>query len=510
MKVFVDGQGIELAKDATLGEALSKAGAKLADGAIVGVVRGRGEKARQTNSYWLNTTKGKLRIELLETELQRIWHENLEKIRGLEVRWSSQDGVAFGPIATALVWTREAHEYNRWEIVLGAAGFEVEKTQLIFMKRRHTSAYGAPANGGVFAHVVGGKNTLDRLGAGDRILDIEPIVEWEDLTEKLATREMSTPLTEGLEILTHIDIELIERAPKGSEFLLALTRDGSFKVDAVSSSYISSNELLTEPISHEHREPRLEGVVTVRTSGRGLGRIFVYKADRTSNPGHSVVARVTSGIDMVKLASPGHLLTVKVRPERIMLMGERLSRALQILKEREIEVEVSGHEGEDAVIVKQDPETTMEVIGGRKVRLTTIPANRLVAIELYYDKAPKSLDYFRHVTGLKERPVGPLPVYFAYENTLLFKPAVDAVSYKELLPENKPTGPVPAGSIAVSNQVAKKIGLIGIRLAEDKRYGPSGEKFEATNVIGRVLEPEKLKDVSEGETVYILEVRKLR
>ena len=49
--------------------------------------------------------------------------------------------------------------------------------------------------------------------------------------------------------------------------------------------------------------------------------------------------------------------------------------------------------------------------------------------------------------------------------------------------------------------------MVGGKLAEDKRYGPSGEKFEATNIIGRVLEPEKLRDVKEGETVYILEVR---
>jgi UPF0288 family protein (methanogenesis marker protein 3) len=55
--------------------------------------------------------------------------------------------------------------------------------------------------------------------------------------------------------------------------------------------------------------------------------------------------------------------------------------------------------------------------------------------------------------------------------------------------------------------VAKRIGLVGIKTADDRRYGPSGEKFEATNIIGRVLEPGKLKNVKEGETVYILEVR---
>ncbi len=507
MRVFVDGREIELSPGACLADALKEAGASPAEGAIVGVVKGRGEKSRQTNSYWLNTTKGKLRIELLENELQNIWHESVDSISGSQVRWTSADAIAFGPFASHLSFGRDTYEYNRWEVVLGAAGFDAENTQLIFMQRRHTAAYGTPENGGVLAHVVGGKNTLDRLEAGDKIQGIEPIVEWQDLTEKLATQDLTLLLEEGMEIYTRIQAELIEDAPLGAEFFLALTREGTLKVDSVSSSYISSDQLLTEPIVFEHREPRLEGVVTVRTGGRGLGRIFVYKQDRTSNPSHSVVARVTNGMDMIKLAKPGQSITVEVKPERIMLMGAGLKDALRQMEERGIEAEVEGYEGEDAVVVKQVPGATMEILKRKKVRLSSIPASRLVAVQLYHDLAPKTLDYFRHVTGLKEKPVGPLPVYFVYENTLLFKPEVEAVSYKELLPENKPVGVVPAGSIGVSNQVSKKIGLVGVRLTEDKRYGPSGEKFEATNIIGRVLEPEKLRDVKEGETVYILEER---
>jgi len=100
LRVFVDGREIELGEAACLGDALVKAGANPAEGAIVGVVKGRGERARQTNSYWLNTTKGKLRIELLNTELQNVWHESVAKIQGCEVRWASADGVAFGPFAS--------------------------------------------------------------------------------------------------------------------------------------------------------------------------------------------------------------------------------------------------------------------------------------------------------------------------------------------------------------------------------------------------------------------------
>jgi putative methanogenesis marker protein 3 len=507
LKVLVDGASLELKEGASLGDALSQAGAKPDTGAIVGIVKGRGEKSLETNSYWLSTTKGKIRIELLDTDLQKIWHDNVDKIKESEVRWASPDAVAFGPFTSSISCDRVAREYNRWEIVLGAAGFDPVKTQLIFVRKRHTSVYGAPAKGGVFAKVVGGKNTLDRLDKDDRIIGVEPIVEWEDLTEKVATTDLALSISEGMEIYTRFEVELIEDAPMGAEFYMALTRDGSFKVDSISSSYISSDKLLTEPIKFEHREPRLEGAVTVRTSGRGLGRIFIYKADRTSNMGHSVVGKVTSGMDMIKLAGPGHLLTVKVRPDRIMLMGSRLDQALRAMKDREIETEVIGYTGGDAVVVNQDPAATMSILKGKRVRLTSIPANRLVSIELYDQLAPKTLDYFRHVTGLKERPVGPMPVYFVYENTVLFKPAIEATSYKEILPENKPTGPVPAGSIGISNQVAKKVGFVGVKLAEDKRYGPSGEKFEATNIIGRVLDLDKLKDVKEDDVVYVLEVR---
>ena len=280
-----------------------------------------------------------------------------------------------------------------------------------------------------------------------------------------------------MEIFTRVEAELIEDAPIGAEFFLALTRDGTFKVDSVSSSYISSDQLLTVPIAFEHREPRLEGLVTVRTSGRGLGRIFIYKPDRTSNPGHSAVARITAGMDMVKLAGPGQLITVSVSPERIMLLGSSLEDALTEMQARGIEAEVEGYQGKDAVVVKQEPAATMAILKHKKVLISAIPSARLISIQLYDDLAPRTLDYFRHVTGLKERPVGPLPVYFVYENTLLFKPEIDAVQLKELLPENKPSGPVPGGSIAVSNQVSKKIGLVGVKLVDDKRYGPSGREI---------------------------------
>ncbi|NYT01211.1 MAG: methanogenesis marker 3 protein [Methanosarcinales archaeon] len=511
MKVTVDGAEVSLADGGTLGDAMTAAGSRYIQGTIVGIIKGRSEKSRETDSYWLETSKGKLRIELVDPTLHKIWKESLNSFseKGLEVRWTASGALAFGTFPATYAPVRTSQDYEKWEVVLGASGFEADKGQLIFIKKRHSGAYGVPiTNRGVLARVVGGKGTMEELEQGDRILKVDPIVEWEDLTEKMATDDLSTPLEEGMEIFTRFEVQLREEAPRGAEFFLAATRDDVFETDALSSSYVSTHRLHNEPIIFEHREPRLEGVVTVRSSGRGLGKIFIYKADRTSNPGHSVVGRVSSGIDLVKLASPGQRLAVKVSPERFMVMGIPLARALEIARERGLECQVEGDQGEDAVVVDQSPLNTMDVLREGKVALKSIPAHRLVSIELFDDQAPKTLDYFRHVVGLKERPLGPLPVFFVYENTVLFKPVVDAVSYKELLPENKPTAVVPAGAMAVSNTVSKKTGLVGVKMVDDKRYGPSGEKFEGTNIIGRVIDLDKLKDAKEGETIYVLEVRK--
>jgi len=44
-----------------------------------------------------------------------------------------------------------------------------------------------------------------------------------------------------------------------------------------------------------------------------------------------------------------------------------------------------------------------------------------------------------------------------------------------------------------------------IKLEDDNRYGPTGEVFKATNIIGRVLEMNKLKRLKENDILYIRE-----
>ncbi|MDR0767318.1 MAG: hypothetical protein LBE57_02555, partial [Methanosarcinales archaeon] len=65
---------------------------------------------------------------------------------------------------------------------------------------------------------------------------------------------------------------------------------------------------------------------------------------------------------------------------------------------------------------------------------------------------------------------------------------------------------VQAYDIGITNQSAKRMGYIGVRLADETMFGPTGEKFEATNIIGRVLNPENLRNIKEGDVIYIREI----
>ncbi len=135
-----------------------------------------------------------------------------------------------------------------------------------------------------------------------------------------------------------------------------------------------------------------------------------------------------------------------------------------------------------------------------------VKSDKIIDVRLYYGLAPKTLDFFTHSLRLKDRPLGPLPVFYTYENTFLFRSEKEAEAYKEITPENVPKAKIKAGEIGVTNQAAKRYGMIGVKLTDDERYGPTGEKFECTNIIGTVIDPQRLKGIKAGEIVYIREV----
>ena len=78
----------------------------------------------------------------------------------------------------------------------------------------------------------------------------------------------------------------------------------------------------------------------------------------------------------------------------------------------------------------------------------------------------------------------------------------------KITPENLPKEEVPARLSAITNDSRKGAGLVGVRLSPNKEFGPTSEPFEGTNIIGHVIDTNKIKKVRERETVYIREVKR--
>jgi len=505
--VEVNEQKIELNEGSTLRDALSLTGTPHVEGTIIGIIKGSSEKKEiATAEYRLETSKGEIRIELDPHAAEfGTWTASIGSLKGSKVHWVSPDTVAIGPVSTGITPKKGEFEFDRYDVHFGAGGYDAKNTHLHLSKLRHISDYGAGRS--VIGKMITGKSVIQKLAVGDELLQIVPIVRWEEMFETAKTTDVSTVLEDGMKVFTRFVVKMAPEAPAGCEHFLGLVRFGTFRVDEATNTYLSDDRMKGEICPYEHWEARTEGTVAVRTEGIGLGRAFVMKGTRISSPVHSIVGHVTSGIELVKMAGKSDLLEIRTEPERVMILGMGFEEASRVLGERGIEIEKSGNAGNDAIIVEQEPDTTMGIIKSGTVKATGVSSSQILNIKFYYDLAPASVEYFRHSIRLKDRPLGALPVYLTYENTILLKATKGAEAYKEIQPENTPKTAVKAGEVGVTNQAAKRYGLIGVKLIDDARYGPTGEKFECTNIVGTLLEPDRLKNVKKDDVVYLREVR---
>jgi putative methanogenesis marker protein 3 len=507
INVEINDISVEIEDGATLGDIIDKTKTSYIPGATIGIVRGGELKEELTTEYSIRTNKGEFKIEVDpdKPEFNKKWNTNFIG-KELRAHWSTPDAVAFGPVETDIEPDKSTFEYQRYDLIFGTGGYNAKNSYVVVSKGRHTASHGSPADGGVFARVISGKNIVKQLDQGDTINQIESVIRWETLTDKITTSDLNTPLEEGMKIFTYFCVDMKKEAPLGAEHFIGLVRKGLFQVDDISSSYLVNDILKSEDVVFENLDSRSEGTVSVRTVGEGLGRVFISKEDRTSSAVHSIVGTITKGVELIKLAETGNKLEVRVNPPQIMFLGLTIEQSKALAVKRGLTLEIDGYDEDDAIVVEQMPETTMQIVESKHASVLCIPPPLLLHIKFYYDKAPTTVEFFKHALRLKQRPVGPLPIYFNYENTVLFKTIKRAEKYKELMPENTPSEKVMAGEVGVTNQASKQYGIVGVKTIDDERYGPSGEKFYATNIIGKIMDPEKLGDLKQGDIIYVLEV----
>jgi len=508
--VEINGHEFKFPEGSDLADAIRVSNAPYKKGTSIGIlIEKEGEKERDTAEYIVKTSKGEFRIELhdLPSSSRDRWLSHFQDYADIPVRWTSKDAVAFGPFDSDVVQKRGSMEYERFELMFAAGGGDSSSTHLILTKNRHISEYGAPEES-TFARIISGKHVLLDLDPSDRILSIEPMVEWEQIGEHISTDDIGTKLKDGSKIFTCVIIEIDPAAPEGAEHFFAVTRDGTFNVDFVSNSFISDHRFQGELVRYENFEARSTGSVFVRTVGYGAGKLFISTDGRTSTIMHSVIGHVIQGIELVKMAESGQKIMVDFVPDPIMLLGMSNVEAEQEMNSLGIEIVKEGYTEDDGFIVQQIPETTIGILGEAKVTVKGVDPDHLVDIELYDELAPKTLDFFRHATQLQYKPVGVLPVLMTYENTYIFKAEKEAEKYKEIFPENSPQNKVSSGEIGVTNQAAKRAGMVGVKSSDDDLFGPTGERFNSTNIVGKILDIDKLDRLKDGDVMYIIERKK--
>jgi putative methanogenesis marker protein 3 len=506
--IHLDGESVDVVEGSTLGSILLHH----PEGLSVGIVRPSTQEQAKTGNLTVTTSAGEVTIEIIAKNYDFL--ESPEVVPKLALHWGDRYVAAFGPFPSSIHPSRKPTLYERGDVILGCGGYEPARSYLIFSKTRHSADHGADESGGIFGKIISGRAVLDRWTTGDRITRIAPVVSWADTSRSFTTTDMGLIIEEGMQIITHVDViaqgyarERISTEAAGSvEHILLALQSGKFTVTRATSTHILDSRLAgTAGIGTEFRHPRREGTVTVRTSGQLEGGIYIYRDDVPSSLVHNVAGQVVHGIELVKLAREGDILAISVQPQRIDLLGLPLAKAREISAERGILMSVDSEEGE-RIIVSQEPGTTLDVLKEGTVTVTTAPLEKVIDIELDDEKAPISCDIFRRITGLKEHDAGMMPVFFKFDDVVLFKSPIPPGI--KINPENTPKDEAPAAALAITNDSRKGAGLVGVRLSANKEFGPTSEPFEGTNIIGHVIDTEKMRNVKEKEITYIREVKR--
>jgi putative methanogenesis marker protein 3 len=502
--VEVNGKKLAVPPGSRIADCLAKAGVRRVPGTIIGIVSGKEEARKEVaTEFRVVTGKGEFVIELIGNQ-KEVWLRSYDRLAGSKLKWATGQAVAFGPFVSGVQPARGETELKTWDVSIGTGGYDAKSSYLIISKANHSSDYGARNK--PFGWVISGKSVIPALGTDDYIKAIEPVMRLEKFANKLVTTDESLPVEDGMEIHTELEVELTPKAKDGAEHFYSAVKDSTFPVDFAASTFVSSDVMLGELCPYENLAARSEGSVSIRTDGAGRGRIYISRADMTSNIYHSIIGRTTKGLELARLAAPGQRIAIKTTPLRLSVLGLSIGDAEAFLTERGIKYEKAGYQGDGAVVVEQEPYTTMEIVSGGRVKISGIPRKDLVEIRLYDGMACNSVEFFRRATGLKGQMVGALDVFFKYEDTMLFKGK--PVHVLELVPENKPEegAVIGSGEIGLTNMAAKHAGMLGVRFSDSAKFGPTGEKFTATNILGKVLDIAKLNKAKEKDRVYFIEV----
>ncbi|HJJ29771.1 MAG TPA: methanogenesis marker 3 protein [Methanocorpusculum sp.] len=510
IKIFLNGEQKTVAETTTIRDLLPKQ----PEGTSVVLLLPGSVSREKTPHLRLTTSAGDIVLELAKEMTFPLLTGDVEQ--NLRVHFEDRNAVSFGPFPQEFTPDKNSYRYERGTVCLGSGGYDSNNAYLTFSRREHMADHGAAKGGAILGKVIYGLGIMNRWKNGDTITHIEEVFSSTDSANAKVTDDLSTEVKDGMQIFSelvitaegyqdnHAEIDCV--CAESVEHMLFCLRENRFQIDRTASTYIRDHTEGKLFAPQELQKPRREGTVTVRTAGKGTGGLYIYTTDVPSNQHHTRTGSVTRGIELAKFSTEKTILSVNVLPKLLDLRGLPLGDAVDLAKKRGLKVMADNRDVTGRVVINQKPETTLEVLKEGKVSLSTMSLENVIDISLDYEKAPLSVDLFRRVTGLKRYAVGTMPFIYNLEDQMyLFKPPFS--SGTNIIPENTPKTPVKTNALALTNDSRQAVGMVGVRVVENKEYGPTGEPFGGTNIIGTVIDMDKLSVMKEGGIVYIREIK---
>ncbi|MDD1706152.1 MAG: methanogenesis marker 3 protein, partial [Methanoregulaceae archaeon] len=276
--IRIDGHNIEIRE----GERLSDLVPDKDPLCSVAVIRPATRESARMSSFKVLTTQGEITIEpagegpgILAMLSQGV---------PLPMHWQDRYSAAFGPFGSGIRPDRTPHLYERGEVVLGCGGYDPKRSYLMFSKMRHSADFGSDNTRGVIGRVVSGMGVLDRWKIGDAITGIEQVISWADTSRSFTTSSNDLILEDGMAIITRVAVKaagyengrIDTTTAESVEHLLLTYEEGLFHAGRSGSTHIADIRRIGTDVPEENRLPRREGLVTVRTRGRGRGSIYIY------------------------------------------------------------------------------------------------------------------------------------------------------------------------------------------------------------------------------------------
>ena len=481
-------------------------GEPYAPGTLVAVTRSTSSMKKETSEFEIVTPRGSFIVRLNGSEFAKAWRDLLPQIKESGVRWRTTKVLAVGAFPSSVEVERGHHAYSEYDCFLALGGYDSSTTYMMIARADHVGAYGV--KGGRFGKVTRGRYVLDLVQEGDNILDIRPVVLEMSAKDSFATSDMELKLEEGMSVDTYVGVDLEKRSPVSCEQFLVIAGDGVLTITDYTPTYSANSSRTDVTLINEYSEVREEGDVTVRHEGPGTGRLYFYRKRRQLSQAHNLVGKVTNGLELLRLAQAGSKVTLVSVPSRLMVIGMTQKEAQGFLESRGMRQKRTGLQGDDARVVEQEPELTMEMREGSEVETFGVKAEKISVLELN-ETSPKTVRYFRKMTGLDHKPVGTMKVFFTYPDMPMITFEGNAKEAAVLLPEKSFDPDSPRGQIGITNMSRPNRGAIGIRLEVSEEFGPTGEERYGTNIAGRMISdlPLLMEGIKDGDIVYVREAR---